>query len=56
MSLEPALEGQPVGLLDATVCVAAVVAQGADLCVLLNQQSLPVFNEKGRPFPLLQKV
>src|ERR1022692_1175551 len=36
--------------------VAAVVGQGADVCVRLNRQSLPLWDEKGRPFPLLKKV
>jgi hypothetical protein len=36
--------------------VAAVVGHGADVCVRLNRQSLPLWDEKGRPFPLLQKV
>ena len=36
--------------------VAAVVGQGADLCMRLNRQALPLLDEKGRPFPLLKKV
>lgn len=36
--------------------VAAVVGQGADVCVRLNRQSLPLLDEKGRPFPLLKKI
>jgi len=30
--------------------VAAVVGHGADVCVRLNRQSLPLWDEKGRPF------
>jgi len=36
--------------------VAAVVGHGADVCVRLNRQSLPLWDEKGRPFPLLKKI
>ena len=36
--------------------VAAVVGEGADLCVRLNRSALPLVGEKGRPFPLLKKV
>lgn len=36
--------------------VAAVVRQGADVCVRLNRRSLPLVDEKGRDFPLLKKV
>ena len=36
--------------------IAAVVGQGADLCVRLNRSALPLIDEKGRPFPLLKKI
>lgn len=36
--------------------VAAVVEQGADLCVRLNRSSLPLMDHKDRPFPLLKKI
>jgi hypothetical protein len=36
--------------------VASVVGRGADVCVRLNRSALPLLDEKGRPFPLLQKV
>ena len=36
--------------------VSAVVGQGADVCVRLNRWSLPLLDEKGRPFPLLRKI
>jgi hypothetical protein len=36
--------------------IAAVVRHGADVCVRLNRQSLPLWDAKGLPFPLLQKV
>lgn len=36
--------------------IAAVVGQGADVCVRLNRWSLPLLDEKGRPFPLLKKI
>jgi hypothetical protein len=36
--------------------IAAVVAHGADVCVRLNPMSLPLFNERGQPFALLQKL
>lgn len=36
--------------------IAAVVGQGADVCVRLNPASLPLWDEPGRPFPLLTKV
>jgi hypothetical protein len=46
-------------LADAGYCnppgLEAVVGQGADLCVRLNRSSLPLWDEKDRPFPLLQK-
>jgi hypothetical protein len=36
--------------------IAAVVRQGADVCVRLNPASLPLLDEQGRPFPLLKKI
>jgi hypothetical protein len=36
--------------------IAAVVRQGAEVCVRLNPASLPLFNEQRRPFPLLQRI
>ena len=36
--------------------IAAVVGQGADVCVRLNRRSLPLLDEKGRRFPLLKKI
>jgi hypothetical protein len=36
--------------------VAAVVGAGADVCVRLNPNSLPLTDRHGRPFPLLQKI
>jgi Transposase DDE domain len=36
--------------------IAVVVEQGADLCVRLNRWSLPLQDEKGRPFPLQKKI
>ena len=36
--------------------IAAVVQQGADVCVRLNPTSLPLLDEKGRLFPLLKKI
>jgi hypothetical protein len=36
--------------------IAAVVGQGADICVRLNRWSLPLLDEKARPFPLLRKI
>jgi hypothetical protein len=36
--------------------IAAVVGRGADVCVRLNRWSLPLLDEKGRPFPLQKKV
>lgn len=36
--------------------IAAVVGQGADVCVRLNRWSLPLLDEKGRPFSLLKKI
>jgi Transposase DDE domain len=47
-------------LADAGYChpagVAAVVASGADLCVRLNPASLPLVDERGRVFPLLERL
>ena len=36
--------------------IAAVVRQGADVCVRLNPSSLPLLDEQGLPFPLLEKI
>jgi hypothetical protein len=36
--------------------IAAVVGQGADICVRLNRSSLPLLDERERPFALLKKV
>ncbi len=36
--------------------IAAVVQQGADICVRLNPASLPLFDERRRPFSLLEKI
>lgn len=36
--------------------VAAVVKQGADVCVRLNPASLPLWDEQQRPFALLEKI
>ena len=36
--------------------IAAVVAQQADVCVRLNPASTPLFDVKGRPFRLLEKL
>lgn len=36
--------------------IAAVVRQGADVCVRLNPASLPLWDEQGRPFPLLKRL
>ncbi len=47
-------------LADAGYCnppgIAAVLAQGADVCVRLNRSSLPLVDDKDRPFPLLKKI
>ncbi len=47
-------------LADAGYCnppgIAAVVRQGADLCVRLNRSALPLVDERDRPFPLLKKI
>jgi hypothetical protein len=54
------LHAGEVVMADAGYCnppgVAAVVRQGADLCVRLNPASLPLFDERHRPFPLLKKI
>jgi hypothetical protein len=36
--------------------IAAVVKQGADVCVRLNPAALPLWDEQERPFALLKKV
>jgi Transposase DDE domain len=36
--------------------IAAVIRQGADVCLRLNPASLPLWDEQGRPFPLLRKL
>jgi hypothetical protein len=36
--------------------IAAAVRQGADVCVRLNHWSLPLVDEKDRPFPLRKKI
>src|SRR5229473_881863 len=36
--------------------IAAVVRQGADVCLRVNPASLPLWDEQGRPFPLLRKL
>jgi hypothetical protein len=36
--------------------IAAVVGQGADVCVRLNRASLPLLDAKGRRFPLLKRI
>ena len=36
--------------------IAAAVAQRAEVCVRLNRSAMPLFDEKDRPFPLLQRV
>ncbi len=36
--------------------IAAVARQGADVCVRVNPASLPLWDEQGRPFPLLQEL
>lgn len=47
-------------LADAGYChppgVAAVIRDGADLCVRLNPASLPLQDESGRAFPLLARI
>jgi hypothetical protein len=55
-----AFQASELVLGDAGYCnppgVAAVVGQGADVCVRLNPNSLPLTDERGRPFPLLRKI
>ena len=36
--------------------IATVVEQGADVCVRLNPRSMPLLNEKGKPFELLENL
>ena len=36
--------------------IAAVVGQGADVCVRLNPAALPLIDEEGHSFPLLRKI
>lgn len=36
--------------------IAAVVAAGADVCVRLNRSALPLLDEQGRLFPLLETI
>jgi hypothetical protein len=36
--------------------IAAVVGQGADVCVRLNPASVPLVDEHGDPFPLLKRL
>jgi Transposase DDE domain len=47
-------------LADAGYChppgVAAVTRAKADICVRLNPVSFPLWDERGRPFPLLKKI
>jgi hypothetical protein len=47
-------------LADAGYChpagIAAVVAAKADVCVRLSPHGLPVFDKKGKPFPLLKRL
>jgi hypothetical protein len=47
-------------LADAGYChpagIAAVAAEKADVCVRLSPRGLPVFDEKGKPFPLLKRL
>jgi hypothetical protein len=54
------LQAGELVLADAGYCnppgVAAVVEQGADICVRLNRSSLPLLDKQGRRFPLLQKI
>lgn len=55
-----ALQAGELVLADAGYCnppgIAAVVSQGADVCVRLNRTALPLVDEKGRRFPLLKKI
>jgi Transposase DDE domain len=54
------LQAGELVLADAGYCnppgIAAVVSQGADVCVRLNRTALPLSDEKGRSFPLRKKV
>lgn len=54
------LQAGELVLADAGYCnppgIAAVVGQGADVCVRLNRSALPLWDEKDRPFPLLKKI
>jgi len=47
-------------LADAGYChppgIAAAVGQGAEICVRVNPASLPMLDERGRAFPLLQRI
>ncbi len=47
-------------LADAGYCnppgITAAVRQGADVCIRLNRSSLPLVDEKDRPFSLLKKI
>jgi hypothetical protein len=47
-------------LADAGYChaagIAEVVAAGADVCVRLNPYGLSLFDQQGRPFPLLKRI
>jgi hypothetical protein len=47
-------------LADAGYChpagIAAVVAAQADLCMRLSPHGLPLFDEQGKPFPLLRRL
>jgi hypothetical protein len=36
--------------------IAAVVRQGADVCVRLNPASMPLWDQRGRRFPLLKRI
>ena len=36
--------------------ITAVVSQGADVCMRLNRATLPLLDEKERPFPLMKQV
>jgi hypothetical protein len=55
-----ALQAGELVLADAAYCnppgVAAAVRRGADVCMRLSHSSLPLVDEKGRPFPLMKKI
>lgn len=55
-----ALQAGELVLADAGYCnppgVAVVVSQGADVCVRLNRNALPLLDKKGQPFPLLKEI